>query len=288
MSFVRLRMIRDYNRGLAWPIRTAHLLLALMATPFRPAWRWASVPERRWWARVVLIAALSTAILLPLDGHISGFVTTIDLRGDALRVFNWFGEYGQGGMVILLVVIVALMDRRNTRRLLDFGLATLLASCVSLPTKMLVARPRPWFDDRGLYDHLSFLGPWGAHPFGPKVGVRHGWEFWVSGISDIWSMPSSHTVHAVVMSVWLALIYPKLRRLAVVLAVVVALARINFGSHYPSDVVVGAAIGFLVTYPCVKNLWGVRLLDWAWQLLVDPNAPPAAKNYRTPPESPGR
>lgn len=284
MPVGRLRMVRDYNRGLPWPVRTTHLVLAALTTPLIPLWNWASVDHRRWWARPTLLTAAFFLILLPLDGILLRAALALPLGGDAKRVLNWYGEFGQGGMVILLAILVWLLDRANARRLLDYLLALGLAAVATLPMKMLVGRPRPRPRFSGFYDHWSFLGPWGAHPFDEHVGVRHAWEFWADISSDLWSMPSSHTVYAVVTCVWIAAVYPRLKALAWALAAIVGLSRVLFGAHYPTDVLVGVLLGYLVATPCITRLWGVRLIDWAWQIGVDPEAAPAATRF--PPHFP--
>lgn len=279
MPIGRTRMIRDYNRGLAWPVRTAHLIAAVAATPLRPLWTWAGQPNRRWWARPLVACSLLFLALLPLDGWIAAIGRAAPIGGDARRVLSWFGEYGQGGMALLLIALVWILDRSNARRLLDYLLAVLLAASATLPLKMFLGRPRPRPDMLETYDHLDFLGPFGAHPFGPELGVRHAWEFWADTSSDLWSMPSSHMVYAVVMSVWLAAMYPRLRLLAWTLALLVGLARVLLGAHYATDVLVGALLGYTIAAPCVTRCWGVRLVDWAWQIGVDPDTPPAAPRF---------
>lgn len=268
-------MVRDYNRGLAPPVRLAHRAHAALTSPLQPLWRWASVPSRAWWAQTLVCSLLLFAILLPFDGLIASAARSAPIEGDARRVIAWLGEYGQGGMAILLLSLVWILDRPRARRLLDYLLAVLLAALASLPFKMLVGRPRPRPHMLETYDHLDFLGPFGSHPFGPEIGVRHSWEFWTEISANLWSMPSSHTVYAVVMTVWIAALYPQLRTLAWTLAGIVGLARVVFGAHYPTDVVIGAALGYLIATPCVTRLWGVRFLDWLWAFGLDADAPPA-------------
>ena len=60
-------------------------------------------------------------------------------------------------------------------------------------------------------------------------------------------MPSSHTAHAVVLGVFLARLYPPLKPMAVTLVVLVGVSRVLLGAHYPSDVVVGGAVAWVIT-----------------------------------------
>ncbi|HKZ74002.1 MAG TPA: phosphatase PAP2 family protein [Steroidobacteraceae bacterium] len=60
---------------------------------------------------------------------------------------------------------------------------------------------------------------------------------------DRYSFPSGHTLHAVSFT-WQAVAhYPELGWLLVPLAALIAASRVVLGLHYPSDVLVGAAIG---------------------------------------------
>jgi len=147
------------------------------------------------------------------------------------------------------------------------GLA--LTAAVTLPMKMFVGRPRPKFEDPAI-----LLGPWGAYPVDAEVGVRHAWETSAAITADLWSMPSSHTAYAVAMSVFLALVYPRLRPLALAMAVLVGCTRVLLGKHYPSDALVGAAIGLGCCWLAVRGYWGTRLLDRVWRSLVDRSAQP--------------
>ena len=71
------------------------------------------------------------------------------------------------------------------------------------------------------------------------------------------------------------MLWPRLTVFAVVMAAIVAFSRVLFVAHWLSDTVVGAAIGFLVSYPIIRGFWGVRLLDAFWKTVVDRKAGPA-------------
>lgn len=63
---------------------------------------------------------------------------------------------------------------------------------------------------------------------------------------DRYSFPSGHTLHAVSLATMLVHLEPLLTIVALPFAGLVAVSRIVLGLHYPSDVLVGAAIGFLL------------------------------------------
>ena len=58
----------------------------------------------------------------------------------------------------------------------------------------------------------------------------------------------------------IAKIYPRLGVLLYPLALLVGGCRIVFGAHYPSDVIVGWAVGFVIAKAAIDGRWGHRLL----------------------------
>lgn len=226
-----------------------------------------------------LIAAASVLVALlivPVDAALVGVLSRLGERmgGDLRRELLALQQYGGLGSIILMATGVWLLHPAGRRRLLDFAAATVLTGIAVFLGKVLIGRPRPKFDDP-----FTFLGPWGTYPVSETVGLRHSWELGSGISSDLWSMPSSHTAHAVTMSVFLAVAYPRLRPLAVALAVVVAACRPLFDAHWVSDVVVGAGAAFAVSWCAVSRQWGVRSLDWFWKRFVDPNASPAFRGH---------
>ena len=72
-------------------------------------------------------------------------------------------------------------------------------------------------------------------------------DVWVTGKPlDYFSFPSGHTLHAVVFSVVALFYYPQLAFILIPFAVMVAISRVVLGLHYPSDVLAGGAIGYLL------------------------------------------
>lgn len=73
-------------------------------------------------------------------------------------------------------------------------------------------------------------------------------DIWLTGRPlDRFSFPSGHTLHAVAFSVIAVFYYPVLFVVVVPFAFMVALSRVVLGLHYPSDVLVGALIGLVLS-----------------------------------------
>lgn len=209
----------------------------------------------RTWLPHLLVGAVLFAALLPFDGAISRAARQLHLGGDVRREVEALQQFGQLTSSVLVALAIWLADPKSRRRLADLGAAFLVTAVIVIAMKGLVGRPRPLYDDP-----LCFLGPLGEYPVSPVVGVRHAWEFWAGISSNLWSMPSSHTAYAAVLGVFVAMICPRLRPLMLGLVAFVGVARVVTGGHYPTDVVVGGAIGAAVTQTAMARCWGSRWL----------------------------
>ena len=63
---------------------------------------------------------------------------------------------------------------------------------------------------------------------------------------DRYSFPSGHTLHAVSFTIIVTAAFPALAFALVPFAALVAMSRVILGLHYPSDVVAGALLGFVL------------------------------------------
>lgn len=70
---------------------------------------------------------------------------------------------------------------------------------------------------------------------------------------DHFSFPSGHTLHAVMASTVLGFVQPLLLILMLPFTLLVAASRMILGLHYPSDVLVGAAIGAVVAVTVISS-----------------------------------
>jgi membrane-associated phospholipid phosphatase len=207
----------------------------------------------RAWLLYLVLGAVLFAVLLPFDGSISRAARAVHLGGDVRREVEALQQFGQLTFSVLVALTIWMVDPKGRRRLADWGAAFLVTAVIVVLMKGLVGRPRPLYDDP-----LCFLGPLGEYPVSAAAGVRHAWEFWAGISSNLWSMPSSHTAYAAVMGAFVAMTYPRVRFLMFGLVAFVGVARVVTGGHYPTDVVVGGAIGAAVTQTAVARGWGRR------------------------------
>jgi len=179
-------------------------------------------------AVVLSVLALlgSFTALLQIDIPILWFLRSHNLS--PLQRLGDFGEkLGNGGTLVVISLLVLgaglYLKRDRLRRLgLDSLLAHGVVALVVNGLKHVVGRPRP---------RLTHSG---------------GWQWWPSLDSGLDSFPSGHTAATVAVVTVLARALPRVRWVPFAIAAWVGASRIWRGSHFPSDVVGGMVIGFVV------------------------------------------
>lgn len=266
MRISEVRTAIDYNRALHPAVRAVHVGYAVVMSVLRPLWRRPLGP--------LVVGLVLFVLLLPLDGPILRALRSITVGGDVKRELSAWQQYGALTSLVVVGAVIALLDPKRARRLLDLAAASAVTGLVILAIKMTAGRPRPRPE---LDDPHTFVGPLGVYPVTMKdgsVGLIHAWDVSSGRAVELWSMASSHTAYAVVLSVFLIALYPRLRPIAVAMALLVAVSRVLFQAHWPTDVLVGAAVAYTIARPAVQGMWGVRALDWAWVRWVDRSATP--------------
>ena len=275
-----IRMARDYNRSLPRPVRWLHVIIAALLA------FWRATFAASWWGLHIvfplLLGAVGFVLVHPFDAHLSHLAERLShaLSGDLRRELTAWQQYGQGLAIALAALAIWLLEPLRRRRLLDLALAIALAKLIAQAAKMLVGRPRPRPE---FEDPTTFLGPWGEYPIILKdstIKLVHAWDIRAGAGTDLWSMPSSHTLFAAVLSVFLSAMYPRLRPLLLALVVLVGACRVIFDAHWATDVIVGAAAGYAIAAAVVHQFLGVRLIDTLWRRLINPHASPALPAIR--------
>ena len=192
---------------------------------FVPAWR-------RYAAAGALVVAAMVASMLILDMPAIGFARTLPVP--VINAFNWATDYGQAqwplvplGLAYLAIVALAsapvgrmqqgvlvALAARFGFMFVAIGMPSLLATIV----KRLIGRVRP-----------SELGAFAYEPLS-----------WQSAYA---SLPSGHTTTAFATLVAVSLIVPRARPILWFYALVIGVSRVVVTTHFPSDVMAGAAFG---------------------------------------------
>lgn len=196
----------------------------------------------------MLLRPLLVSSLLALLG---GAALTIDVpverwfkahEGGAIKKLFDLDEvfgHGAGVAVILLSVLVLAPELRwKVPRVIA---CAYLSGLVAISMKLFLARSRPdapKFDEIG--GVLDTFGKWL-----PWFSTKSAWQSFYSG----------HTATAVGLALGLSWLLPRGKWLFMGLAVLVGLQRMAGAHHYPSDVLWGAATGWLVGSACLPGGW---------------------------------
>jgi membrane-associated phospholipid phosphatase len=192
---------------------------------------------------------LLVPILLALLG---GAALTIDIpverwfeagrEGGALKkLFDLDEVFGHGtgvAVILLSVLILAPQLRWKVPRVIA---CAYLSGLVAISMKLFVARKRPYAAS--------------IDSIGSVRETFDQWFPWFSTKSALQSFVSGHTATAVGLALGLSWLLPRGKWLFAVLAVLVGLQRMASQNHFPSDVLWGAAIGWLIASACLPGGW---------------------------------
>ncbi|MQM36623.1 hypothetical protein KBTX_00612 [wastewater metagenome] len=136
-------------------------------------------------------------------------------------LFTGVSRLGDGVFWYVLMLVLPLTQGRAgaeaSLRMAAFALAGLAAYKW---VKARTARPRPCATDAGIRSATRML--------------------------DQYSFPSGHTLHAVGFTTVAAAHFPALTGALAVLTVLIACSRVVLGLHYPTDVAMGASMGYAI------------------------------------------
>jgi len=177
-------------------------------------------------AYILGLLALVPLLVLFLDGSVRNFVLSV--QGPwGLLVATWVSSAGDGLVNALVAAVIMaaglLLHRPREVSAGRLGLVAVILGGLSVQIpKHLFCRSRPLAEGAGQFFISS-----------PCLGKGS----WLK------SFPSGHSVTAFALAYVLSQTYPKWSPLFYALATLVALSRVYLASHFPSDIVAGAALG---------------------------------------------
>ncbi len=182
---------------------------------------------------------------------------------DVLRFFAEDAQYFFVGLLAIMFLAGGKWASRNARHgVVAAGFSAGLALAIAQVISHAWERPRPYV----------------AHP-----DISH---LFISASPDP-SFPSDHATAAFAIAVSIFLRNRRIGALALVMASILAVARVAVGAHYPSDVLSGAALGTLCALffwlPSIRGPlhaladWAASLYDGVLQKLFGLRAPTASQ-----------
>ena len=154
------------------------------------------------------------------------------LRNSVLDKIFLVMTYVSSEVVILAVVTALFLWKDEKRRwILPLWLTLGVSAIVGFLLKVTVQRLRPF-----------------------QIGIVSLLPQLQKASYDIWnfSFPSNHSMLAFCVVPILSEQYPKLKKVWIAAAVLIAISRIYLGLHFFSDVIVGGAIGYLIGIMIVR------------------------------------
>ena len=185
--------------------------------------------KRGIWISGLIIALIVVSVYF--DNQIVEGVSYI--RTNALTDFFLGLTYISSAIIIFFVLTsLFLWSERKRKWILPLWFTLFLSTLISVILKFTIQRMRPF--QQGIVDIPAFL-------------IKNSYYVWD------FSFPSNHAVMAFCAVPILSKEFPKLKYLWITLAVLVGFSRIYFGFHFLSDVIAGAAIGYLIGTLVIKT-----------------------------------
>jgi len=199
--------------------------------------------HRVWWCAAGL--ALAGFLALAVDIPVAQWFLGGRVPGDFRKPINFIEVFGHGSGVVMILMVVWVLDPVSRASLVRLAACAYGSGLVADGCKLLIARARPRKCDFNASIFETFEG------WFPLLHFEEVQQ----------SCPSSHMATGMGLAIGLAWRYPRGRWLFPALAALVGLQRLLNGSHFLSDVLWGAAIGFTVSHCILPGGFMTRGFD---------------------------
>ncbi len=176
------------------------------------------------WTVSLILSAITVTLII---AERVGLRPTLQLKlnGDWKRETAFLAQYAQAACTPICFVLVWQLDPKEHVAALALLVAVCGTALIGMILKRLLGRVRPNREDAG-----KFLGP----------------SFKNANFRE--SFPSNHTASAFALSTVLAHLYPAAGITFWALAGITALLRYVQDAHWPSDIVAGVLMGYVVAH----------------------------------------
>ena len=165
---------------------------------------------------------IDTNILYFFNKNLSNYILD-----DLLRLYTIDFWHTIPAFVIIIPILVLILDKKDGKKLFSlFTISYILSIILSRILKYTIQRLRPVITE-------NFIN---------KLVIEKGYSF-----------PSEHTLFAFLIATILSYKYPKYAPIWFILAIIMGIARVYEGVHYPSDVICGGLIGIIIGYLTIHN-----------------------------------
>ena len=236
----------------AWTLMRASVT-ELMAPPTAPH---RAEAVRRLQRQLLWLAIIGTvAIVALMFGFDATEISMMPKRGDPslwpARVLTDFGRdiyilWPLAAALVVVLMVGPLLQGASRLRLLQLG-THLQYMLLAVLVPILLAEGIKWVAGRGRPFVGGKANPFNFAPF--------------TGTEAYFSFPSAHSVTAFALAFAVGAVWPRMRTVMFIYAVVIASTRLVLLAHHPSDVVGGAVIG-LIGAIAVRYYFAARQLGF--------------------------
>jgi len=173
------------------------------------------------WLLFSLVAA--AGVFMGLEFRGAPLTLKLSFKGDLKRESQWLAQFGQFVATAVAMALVWAFEPGEPKKMIALGVTVLGTSIITNVLKKLFGRVRPNRENAGRFT-------------GPTLKRDNARE----------SFPSSHSSCAIALAVGLSILYPQAMLVFGTLGWITAILRYLMDAHWPSDVLAGIAIGYLL------------------------------------------